>query len=160
MTAQRRSRTWLWVVLAGLGCGGVSYFYGARRPALQQEATPQMRPSQPPGTFQSPGASAPFPIPPRGGPSGMPGLPLQGGRIIAAVDLNSAPLSQLETLPGMTADYARKIVAGRPFRTLADVERIGIPSDILQAMSPPAMIRSTGGGQPPAAEAPRQEARP
>ena len=89
----------------------------------------------------------------------MPGLPLRGGRIIAAVDLNSAPLSQLETLPGMTADYARKIVAGRPFRTLADVERTGIPSSILQAMSPPAIIRSTGV-EPPATEAPHPEARP
>jgi predicted DNA-binding helix-hairpin-helix protein len=74
--------------------------------------------------------------------------------MMAAVDLNSASVSQLETLPGMTPDYARKIVAGRPFRTLADVERIGIPADILQAMSPPAMIRSTGTEQPRVPQAP------
>jgi hypothetical protein len=80
--------------------------------------------------------------------------------MMAAVDLNSAPLSQLETLPGMTEDYARKILAGRPFRTLADVERTGIPSSILQAMSPPAMIRSTGSEQPPPAETPHRDARP
>jgi len=72
---------------------------------------------------------------------------------MAAIDLNSAPLSQLETLPGMTAEYASKIIAGRPFRTLADVERVGIPLTVLQAMSPPAMIRSVGEGRPIPSEA-------
>jgi competence protein ComEA len=166
MKRERRSRTWLWVVLAGVVCGGISYFYGVQQSATQQKgaALPQMRPTPPvpplPGPSAPPGAGAPIPMPSRGVGPGMPGLPLSGGRMMAAVDLNSAPVSQLETLPGMTPDYARKIMAGRPFRTFADLERIGIPADVLQAMSPPAMIRSTGLEQPPAGEIPHPPARP
>jgi hypothetical protein len=76
-------------------------------------------------------------------------MSLRGGRMMAVVDLNSATLSQLETLPGVTSDYARKIVAGRPFHSLADVEHAGIPRSIIEGMSPPAMIRSIEMGLPP-----------
>jgi hypothetical protein len=44
------------------------------------------------------------------------------------------------TLPGMTADYARRIVGARPFRSFADIERAGIPRAALEKMVPPAVI--------------------
>jgi DNA uptake protein ComE-like DNA-binding protein len=60
----------------------------------------------------------------------------------AVVDLNSASLADLRTLPGMTLDYARKIVAGRPYRSFREVvERGGIPQAIVEQITPPAVIR-------------------
>ena len=70
------------------------------------------------------------------------------------VELNSATITQLETLPGITADYAKKIVAGRPYRSMKDVERTGIPHEIVDQISPPAVIRVVDGG-PLATPAPR-----
>jgi hypothetical protein len=74
---------------------------------------------------------------------------LRGGRVMAVVDLNSAPLSELQTLPGVTLDYAQKIVASRPFHSFADVERAGIPRGVVENMSPPAIIKSIETGPPP-----------
>jgi DNA uptake protein ComE-like DNA-binding protein len=64
--------------------------------------------------------------------------PVQRGM---AIDLNSAPVEALVTLPGITPEYARKIVAGRPYRQRADLERAGIPRAIVERLGPPAMIR-------------------
>jgi competence protein ComEA len=40
------------------------------------------------------------------------------------VDVNSADLETLETLPGVGAATAKKIVAGRPFSSLSDLENV------------------------------------
>jgi DNA uptake protein ComE-like DNA-binding protein len=54
------------------------------------------------------------------------------------VDLNSAALDQLQTLPGITRDYATRIVAGRPYRVFSDaVTRAGIPAAIVNELRPP-----------------------
>jgi competence protein ComEA len=62
-------------------------------------------------------------------------------RTIRAVDLNTAPLSELETIPGISPDYARKIAAGRPYQSISDLEHIGIPKAVLAQISPPAIIK-------------------
>jgi len=93
--------------------------------------------------FQSaPPPKAAPPAPPN--PSG-----LAMGRQMAVVDLNSASLAELETLPEITPEYARKIIAGRPYQAMSEVERAGIPRQILEQISPPAIIRLTGRGIPP-----------
>jgi hypothetical protein len=93
--------------------------------------------------FQSaPARSAVPPGPPR--PSGV-----VMGRQMAVIDLNTASLAELETLPAITPDYARKIVAGRPYTSMSDVERAGIPRQVLEQISPPAVIRVIGRGTPP-----------
>lgn len=135
------------MALALLVGGGVLYLYLAP----QSELTPM---PQSPGFAATP--QIPL-LPPRGGPMpGMPGMP-GGGRTFAIVDLNVAPRSALLTLPGMTSDYADKIIAGRPFRGRDDLERAGIPRDVFERMSPPAMIRyvETGPPEGPKADAPR-----
>jgi len=102
------------------------------------------RPAVPPDLGVTPFQSTPTPnsVPPR-----PPGLVM--GRQMPIVDLNSASLSELETLPAITSDYARKIIAGRPYESMGDLERTGIPRQILDQISPPAVIRISGRGTPP-----------
>jgi competence protein ComEA len=94
----------------------------------------------------APGAGGPpFPSAQRG--NVPPGFTM--GREMAIVDLNTASLAQVGTLPGITPEYARKIVDGRPYRSMADLERVGIPHAIVEQISPPAIIRTTERGSPP-----------
>jgi competence protein ComEA len=79
-------------------------------------------------------------------PTGVPSA--QGGSM-PVVDLNTAPLAALETLPGITPEYAGKIVAGRPYRSMADLARTGIPRSVLDGISPPALIHVIESGPPP-----------
>jgi DNA uptake protein ComE-like DNA-binding protein len=67
------------------------------------------------------------PAPGTRGVPGIPGMPMPAGRTLGVVDLNTASLAQLQTLPGMTDDYARKILAGRPFHSRAELERGASP---------------------------------
>ncbi len=46
----------------------------------------------------------------------------------ALVDLNKATTAQLETLPGIESAYAKKIMAGRPYKSVDDLSKAGIPA--------------------------------
>lgn len=70
-------------------------------------------------------------------------------RTMAVIDLNAASVEELQTLPGITLDYARKIVKGRPYRERSDLERAGIPHDVAQTIGPPAVIKSVGPAPAP-----------
>jgi hypothetical protein len=96
----------------------------------------------------------PFPTGPRGTNLAPPSL-LRGAQTFPVVDLNTAQLADLQTLPGITPDYARKIMAGRPYRSFRDVaEHTGIPQQVVDQISPPAIIRGIEGRPSPGPEAP------
>jgi hypothetical protein len=140
---RRRARWLYWLVgVSALVAGGYLYFNRssnlepvpggvivARLPAGQRSDAP------PPFPMSKPGSSA---MPP-------------GFKIVEqkVVELNSATLAEVETLPGITPDYARKIIAGRPYKSMSDLSRTGIPRSILDEISPPAVIRVPSGGLPP-----------
>jgi DNA uptake protein ComE-like DNA-binding protein len=46
----------------------------------------------------------------------------------ALVDLNKATAKQLEELPGVQSPYAKKILAARPYKSVDDLSKAGIPS--------------------------------
>ncbi|REK12077.1 MAG: hypothetical protein DWQ37_13420 [Planctomycetota bacterium] len=50
------------------------------------------------------------------------------------VDINNCTLLQLQALPGVTASSAARIMAGRPYRNFADLERDGIPLNVVRGL--------------------------
>lgn len=54
---------------------------------------------------------------------------------IVLVDINSAPRAQLKTLPGIGDAEADRIIAGRPYRSKADlVTKQALPAGVYQAL--------------------------
>ena len=57
----------------------------------------------------------------------LPGLALAAKSKPAKVDLNTASQKELEDLPGVGEATAKKIVAGRPYSSVRDLEKAGVP---------------------------------
>ncbi len=51
------------------------------------------------------------------------------------VDLNKATEAQLEELPGIGAANAKKIIAGRPYKTVNDLSKAGLPAATINKIS-------------------------
>ena len=54
----------------------------------------------------------------------------------AKVDLNTATAEQLQELPGIGEAYARKIIAERPYKSVADLKRAGLPRATMDKIDP------------------------
>lgn len=52
------------------------------------------------------------------------------------VDLNRGSLQQLQDLPGVGPALGARLMAGRPYRTLGDVARVGIPLNTIEQIAP------------------------
>jgi hypothetical protein len=67
--------------------------------------------------------------------------PVEKRRVLVApyvprkVDINSASFSELQDLPGVSSSMAARIFAGRPYRNVQDLERNGIPLDVVQDLA-------------------------
>jgi competence protein ComEA len=66
------------------------------------------------------------------------------------VDLNNASQKELETLSGIGAAAAKKIIAGRPYRSVDELSRAGLSAKKIEALKSQVMV----GSAPAAAPAP------
>jgi Helix-hairpin-helix motif len=62
----------------------------------------------------------------------LPGVP----GAIPKLDLNKAPLEQLQKLPGINEASAKKIIAGRPYKSVLELEKVGIPKPTIEQLTP------------------------
>ena len=63
------------------------------------------------------------------------------------VNLNTATEAALEELPGVGPATAKKIIAGRPYTSVADLAKAGVPKNTIEKITP----LVTAGGAAPAA---------
>src|SRR5690349_20074687 len=62
------------------------------------------------------------------------------------VDINTATLKELEELPGVGTVMAQKIMAGRPYKSVPDLKRAGIPAGTVKGLTGKVKAgRSTAG---------------
>jgi len=83
------------------------------------------------------------------------GLAISPSPLLAAkaklekIDINSATQSELESLPGVGAATAKKIIAGRPYSSVPDLSRAGVSADTIEKIRP---LVKAGRGSSAAAE--------
>jgi len=56
------------------------------------------------------------------------------------IDLNIAPEKELLTLPGVDAAVAKQIIAGRPYSSIAELSRAGVPKATIDKIAPLVMV--------------------
>jgi DNA uptake protein ComE-like DNA-binding protein len=96
------------------------------------------------------------------------GLAISPSQALAAkadkIDINSASQADLESLPGVGAATAKKIIAGRPFSSVSDLSRAGVSADTIAKIKP--LVKAGRGSAPsgetaktekPAVKAPKEE---
>ncbi|HLX06642.1 MAG TPA: helix-hairpin-helix domain-containing protein [Thermoanaerobaculia bacterium] len=81
---------------------------------------PALRGAAGPGTAHTPAQRAALSVPPP----------------TPRVDLNRAGEKDLETLPGVGPATARKIIAARPYSTVEDLVRAGLPASVIAKLAP------------------------
>jgi hypothetical protein len=62
------------------------------------------------------------------------------------VDLNTASQAELVSVPGISASTAKKIIAGRPYSSIADLSKTGISAASIKKISP--MVKVSGAPAP------------
>jgi len=69
----------------------------------------------------------------------------------AAVNLNTASQSDLEALPGVGPATAKKIIAGRPYATVADLSKAGVPKGTIDKITSMVTVGSAAPAAAPKA---------
>jgi len=75
----------------------------------------------------------------------------------AKVDINSASQEDLEKLPGVGEATAKKIIAGRPYQSVADLSKAGVNKATLEKITP---LVSVGPAMPAKSSTPSAAAPP
>jgi DNA uptake protein ComE-like DNA-binding protein len=65
------------------------------------------------------------------------------------VDLNTASEKDLEALPGVGAASAKKIVAARPYASVADLSKAGLPAKTVTEITPLVTVSAPAAATPP-----------
>lgn len=60
------------------------------------------------------------------------------------IDLNTASQAVLESLPGVDSAMAKKIIAGRPYTSVADLSKAGVPGATIEAITPLVKVGPVG----------------
>lgn len=76
-------------------------------------------------------------------PAGNP-APTAADQPAALVDINTATAAQLEDVPGIGPSYAKKIIANRPYATLKELSKTGIPANRLEKLLPLLTVKDSG----------------
>ena len=71
-----------------------------------------------------------------------PKEPAKTEKPAAKIDLNRATLEQLKELPGIGEAYSKKIMAGRPYKTVKDLSKTGIPAATIKKITPLVVVNT------------------
>lgn len=76
----------------------------------------------------------------------------QGIALAALVDINSASVKELESLPGVGSAIAKKIVANRPYKSVDELTKAGLSKKAIDKLKP--LVTVGAAAAAPAAAAP------
>ena len=68
------------------------------------------------------------------------------------IDLNTASEKELEGIKGVGPATAKKIIAGRPYKSVDDLKKVGIPDKTIESMKPLVKVGAAPAPAKPAAE--------
>ena len=75
----------------------------------------------------------------------MPTIP--GG--LPKLDLNTASLEQLQKLPGLNESTAKQIIAGRPFKSVDELQKVGLSKPTIDKLAPMVTVGDVAKEAPP-----------